>query len=59
MIYLEISDSAGRKELDLMGTFSISEIIDLISEAVEDEDSEDESESESDLDEDEEATDLE
>ncbi len=40
MIYLEISDSAGRKHIDLMGTYSISEVIDLISEAVGDEDTE-------------------
>ena len=40
MIYLEISDSAGRKHIDLMGTYAISEVIDLISEAVGDEDTE-------------------
>lgn len=40
MIYLEISDSAGQKHIDLMGTYSISEVIDLISEAVGEEDTE-------------------
>ena len=40
MIYLEISDSAGQKHIDLMGTYSISEVISMISEAVGDEDTE-------------------
>jgi hypothetical protein len=30
MIYLELSDKAGRKEIELYGIFTISEVIDLI-----------------------------
>ena len=55
MIYLELSDSAGDKVLELDGTFSVRELIDLIAEELSDgdetddeEDSESESESEMD-----------
>jgi hypothetical protein len=54
MIYLEISDKAGDKIIDLHGTFSIREVIDLIGDRLSGSDEEDdeeyseESESESD-----------
>ena len=50
MIYLEMSDLAGNKEIDLYGTFSIREIIDMIGDRLstdDEEDDEEESESES------------
>ena len=54
MIYLEISDKAGDKIIDLHGTFSIREVIDLIGDRLSgsdeedsDEESDEESESES------------
>ncbi len=53
MIYLELSDSAGKKILDLDGCFSISELIDLISERLtesDDEDTDEESETDSESD---------
>ena len=54
MIYLELSDSAGGKTLELDGCFSISELIDIISERLtesDEEDSDEETESEMDTDE--------
>jgi len=51
MIYLELSDSAGGKTLELDGCFSISELIDIISERLtesDEEDSDEETESETD-----------
>jgi len=53
MIYLELSDRAGDKVLELDGTFSISELIDLISERLtesDDEDTDEESETDSESD---------
>ena len=50
MIYLELSDKAGRKEIELYGIFSISEVIDLIADEAgyeTDDDSDEETESES------------
>jgi hypothetical protein len=58
MIYLEIADKAGEKELDLYGTFSIREIIDMIGDRLSTDDEEDDEESESD-EESEESIDLE
>jgi hypothetical protein len=53
MIYLELEDLAGDKQLDLYGTFSIREIIDLIGDRLSDgdeEDDEEDSESEESID---------
>ena len=47
MIYLEIADKAGDKVIDLYGTFSICEIIDMIADRLSDGDEEDSEESES------------
>jgi hypothetical protein len=58
MIYLELADKAGDKELDLYGTFSIREIIDMIGDRLSTDDEEDDEESESD-EESEESIDLE
>jgi hypothetical protein len=58
MIYLELADKAGEKELDLYGTFSIREIIDMIGDRLSTDDEEDDEESESD-EESEESIDLE
>jgi hypothetical protein len=41
MIYLELSDRAGDKTIELDGCFSISELIDLISERLSESDEED------------------
>ena len=49
MIYLEISDKAGDKIIDLHGTFSIREVIDLIGDRLsgsDEEDSEEDSDEE-------------
>lgn len=58
MIYLELSDKAGRKEIELYGIFTISEVIDLIADEAgydtDDEDSDEETESESEVNTDEE-----
>jgi hypothetical protein len=60
MIYLELADKAGEKELDLYGTFSIREIIDMIGDRLSTDDEEDDEESESESDEEsEESIDLE
>jgi len=51
MIYLELSDRAGDKTLELDGCFSICELIDLISERLtesDEEDTDEESDSETD-----------
>ena len=51
MIYLELSDRAGEKTLELDGCFSIVELIDIISERLtesDEEDSDEETESETD-----------
>jgi hypothetical protein len=61
MIYLEIADKAGDKIIDLYGTFSIREVIDLIGDRLsgsDEEEDDEESESESD-EESEESIDLE
>jgi hypothetical protein len=42
MIYLEMADKAGDKIIDLYGTFSIREIIDLIGDRLSTDDEEDE-----------------
>ena len=44
MIYLEISDKAGDKIIDLHGTFSIREVIDLIGDRLSGSDEEDDEE---------------
>jgi hypothetical protein len=46
MIYLEISDKAGDKIIDLHGTFSIREVIDLIGDRLSGSDEEDSEEDE-------------
>jgi hypothetical protein len=47
MIYLEMADKAGDKIIDLYGTFSIREIIDMIGDQLSTDDEEDDEETES------------